>query len=117
MFAGAGIEGDGFFRRRAFSQQRDVRDAAQIERDAIFVVTREEQRIHARDERRALAARGAIGAAKIVADRRLDGFADDKRIAELEASRARRRRATPFARGKRRSRCDRIRRRRARHRA
>jgi hypothetical protein len=82
--AGTGVEGCRFACRRAFAQERDVGDAAEIERDAILVCGGEQQRVDVRNQRRAVTAGSRIGAAKIVADGRVDGLADNERVADLQ---------------------------------
>ncbi len=82
--AGARVEGDRRVGLATGGQQRRVGDAADIERNAILVVAAEQQRVNARDQRRALTARRTIGAAEIVTDRRVEALADDERIAQLQ---------------------------------
>ncbi len=85
MLAGPVSKASHFARGRAGPQQRDVRDAAEIERDAIFIGAREQQRIDARNERRTLATCDRIGAPEIVTDGRAGHFANRECVAQLQA--------------------------------
>ena len=66
------------------AQQRDVRDAAEVERDAILPGARQKQRIDAGNQRRPVTSGSRIGAAKIVTYGRGDRFPNHEGVAELK---------------------------------
>ena len=78
------IKGDHRVGLATGGEQRGVGDAANIERNARFVVAAEQQRVYPCDQRRALTARRTIGAAEIVTDRCVQALADDECIAQLQ---------------------------------
>ena len=69
--------------RRPGGNYRDVRDAAQIERNARSAIG-EQDRVDERHERRAVPACGRVGRTKVVHDGNAGAFADPKGIPELQ---------------------------------
>ena len=76
-------------------QQREVRDAAEVEHGARFVRVVQHRRVESGHERRALSAGGEIAAAEIGDGVDARAFGDDVAIADLPGERMCRRRSVP----------------------